>query len=269
MTKYSAEEIKEKIRQHKHWYHSVEVAPGIVTPGVNNTHAVMETLELPDDCTGLRVLDLGARDGFFSFLLEKRGASEVVAIDHVPPDKTGFSILKEIFQSNVAFHTDNIYNISVEKYGQFDIVLCLGLLYHLRSPLLALDKIRDVCQNELYIESHIIGQILTEGASDQGASSSIFDKVLKRNRPASYEPASSKNESSNIPLMRFYPKNELNNDHTNWWGFNAVCLEKLVEAANFNVLFKKIGQDRAVLKCKVNHDPDVELYRNMESGVVQ
>ena len=72
------QQIVDLIRNVEFWYHQIELAPGIVTPGVNDSPAVLRNLEalgLPDDCSGLRVLDIGCRDGFFSFAMEARGAN--------------------------------------------------------------------------------------------------------------------------------------------------------------------------------------------------
>jgi len=215
----------------------VEVAPGVITPGINNSYGVLENLELPEDCRGLRALDLGTRDGFFSFELEKRGAKEVIAIDHISPEKTGFPILKEIFGSKVQYYQDNVYNLSKEKYGEFDLVLCLGLLYHLRDPLLALDKVREVCRNELYVESFVI------------------DNHFINNK-----------EPLNIPIMQFYPTNELSRDFTNWWAPNSICLLKMLEATNFTVIVRKITGDRAIFKCKINEDTKVKYFREIEKA---
>ena len=66
--------VREKIDSVPHWYHRFEFSPGVTTPGVNNSSAALAALELPDDLSGLRVLDIGARDGFFSFECERRGA---------------------------------------------------------------------------------------------------------------------------------------------------------------------------------------------------
>jgi hypothetical protein len=67
------------------------IQPGITTPGINNTAQVLALLDLPDDARGLRVLDLGTRDGFFAFEMERRGA-EVIAVDYIPKDQTGFAV---------------------------------------------------------------------------------------------------------------------------------------------------------------------------------
>ena len=94
----------------------------------------------------MRVLDIGARDGFFSFELERRGA-DVVAIDYIDPGRDrlpGRARAARARRSTTV--VDNVYRLSRERHGEFDIVLFLGVLYHLRDPLLALDRLWDVLQ---------------------------------------------------------------------------------------------------------------------------
>jgi len=249
MAKYTPEEIKERIALVEHWYHTVEVAPGIFTPGSQPSPELLAKLDLPDDCRGLRVLDLGARDGFFSFALEARGA-EVHALDHAPPETTGFGVLRDILDSNVTWHTDNVYEISPEKYGEFEIVLCLGLLYHLRNPLLALDRIRAISTNELYIESFVCD------ASLVGSEHAVP-------LPLGYP------ELRDIPVMQFFPQDELNADYSNWWGPNSLCLVRMTESAGFDVLSCAVEGDRAVLKCAVNEQASGQYWRKIESGLVE
>lgn len=91
----------------------------------------------------MRVLDIGARDGFFSFECERRAAAEVVAIDYLTPEETGFPIARELVGSQVELRQVNVYDLSPEEFGSFDLVLFLGVLYRLRDPMLALDRIAE------------------------------------------------------------------------------------------------------------------------------
>lgn len=177
-----------------HWYHRFEFAPGVVTPGINNSPKVLAQLDLPKDLSGLRVLDIGARDGFFSFECERRGA-EVVAIDYCPPHETGFPVAKQILGSKLELVHENVYKLTPAKYGKFDIVLFLGILYHLPDPMLALDIIHEMMNPEatLYLETVIID-------------SDLPPELAKR------------------PLMEFYPKASKDDDHTNYWGMTEQCV---------------------------------------------
>jgi len=109
------------------WYHQIDLGGGIITPGFNRSAEVLEWMDIPADCRGLRVLDVGARDGFFAFEFERRGA-EVVAVDYLPRNETGFDVAAELLGSRVSYIEDNVYYLTPERYGTFDIVLFLGLL---------------------------------------------------------------------------------------------------------------------------------------------
>src|SRR5947209_5053550 len=100
-----AEALK-KVHSVPHWYHQIRIGEDIVTPGINNSALTLEHLGLPESCQGLRALDLGTRDGFFAFELERRGA-EVIAVDYYPADRTGFQVASELLGSRVAFRQDN------------------------------------------------------------------------------------------------------------------------------------------------------------------
>ncbi|MCI0720041.1 MAG: class I SAM-dependent methyltransferase [Acidobacteria bacterium] len=240
----SKADLIERISGFKRWYHRVELLSGLYTPGVNDVYPFLSRLQLPEDCSGLRVLDIGTCDGFFSFVLEQRGAKEVIAIDHKPVEETGFPILCDILQSRVEFHQDNVYNLSVDRYGTFDIVLCLGLLYHLRNPLLGLEKVREVCTDKLYVESHVIDSYLKDLPGAQNSK-----------------------ELLNQPIMQFYPRDEAAGDYTNWWGPNSLCLRRMLEASNFSVVSQEAYGGRSILRCVVNEDQQVAYFRKIEKGL--
>src|SRR5215471_13274082 len=122
-------------------YHSFRLPDGRILPGSNSLEDQQSRLGafgLPEDLTGKRVLDIGPWDGYFSFEMERRGA-EVVAIDYVDLDT--FRALHRVFQSRVTYRRMDLYELDPARDGMFDIVLCLGVLYHLKHPLLGLEKI--------------------------------------------------------------------------------------------------------------------------------
>jgi tRNA (mo5U34)-methyltransferase len=206
------------------WYHRIEVLPGLLTPGVNESQLVLKELDLPEDLSGLKVLDIGTRDGFFAFECERRGA-EVTAIDYMPCEETGFPVAKELLGSKVEFVQDNVYDLSPEKYGEFDLVLFLGVLYHLRDPMLALDRIWDVCRGRLIVETQTIDDALLTSSGDFRRLSDI-DADL-----------------ASIPLMQFYPGSSLNDDPTCIWAPNETCLRAMLDEVGFSVeAQRRIGQ---------------------------
>jgi len=224
----SKEMVLKKINQVPFWWHRIEVGYGIVTPGHQNSFVhpsgpknYLEKIQLPDDLREKSILDIGAWDGLFSFAAERRGASKILAIDNFYRDKLGhtsnqgFEVAKEILKSNVEFKKDSVYNLSPEKFGMFDIVLFLGVFYHLKHPLLALEKIFSVTKEMLIMETH-------------------------------YDPY---HGNKHTPLATFYKNDEIHNDPTTWWGFNEACLLAVLRTAGFRkvkVIYRYA--DRIILK---------------------
>ena len=153
---------------HPLWYHTLELAPGLVTRGWFDLRPVVNRLPWPE-VRGKRCLEVGPWDGFFSFELERRGAAAVVAVDigdHQdwdwaprvrelgvaamagmagPKIDAGFKLAREILGSKVERRVINVYDLSPQSVGTFDVVVCGSLLLHLRDPVRALEAIRSVC----------------------------------------------------------------------------------------------------------------------------
>jgi tRNA (mo5U34)-methyltransferase len=149
------------------WYHTIDLAPGLTTPGWFDLRSHVPRYGLPDRMDGLRVLDIGTWDGFWAFEMERRGA-EVVAldVDHEdeydwPPRRrpaepraldrgAGFRLAKEIMGSKVERVVCNIYEATPERLGgTFDVVFCGAVLLHLRDQLLALERFAGLCRGQL------------------------------------------------------------------------------------------------------------------------
>jgi tRNA (mo5U34)-methyltransferase len=166
--KYDEQEVLEKIREVAFWGQSIPLPYGIVTPGrVMNNVQTIRKIQLTDNLKGKRVLDIGAWDGYYSFECERRGA-QVLAIDNLNrmkrPDETqfnnlgnaGFETAKDILDSKVEFRNMDVYDIDEKAVGKYDIVVFLGVLYHLKHPCLALEKISEVTNDQLIIETEWI-----------------------------------------------------------------------------------------------------------------
>lgn len=243
----TVEQARRAMASVPHWYHRIELAPGVVTPGITDSQHTLAHLGLPADCTGLRALDVGARDGFFSFELERRGA-EVLALDYMPPEHTGFAVSRELLSSSVRYVTDNVYNVTPERYGEFDLVLFLGILYHLRNPLQALDLLWEVCRERIFVETHLLDNAFQ--LPDGGF------------RPLAEHDA----ELARTPIMQFYPRDALNGDATNCWAPNAACLRAMLDAAGFDVEHLGILGARGVARASKARDPDRIFYRSLDGG---
>ncbi len=174
----TSSEIEGRVASHPFWYHTIDVAPGVTTPGWFDLRPVVEAMPWPE-VRGKRCLDIGTFDGFLAFELERRGAAEVVAVDledhlewdwppdyrsrHLerdaafsgPPKGTGFRLAAELMGSAAKLHQVSIYDLDPSDIGVFDVVVCGSLLLHLRDPLRALEAVRSVTRG-LFMSSEQI-----------------------------------------------------------------------------------------------------------------
>jgi tRNA (mo5U34)-methyltransferase len=171
----TGEEIQQRLSSFDYWYHKIELAPGIVTPGFDlepiweNTRKAREGIDYRDKV----VLDLASFDGLFAFEAEKLGASRVIATDCLYKSFSNFLFCREVLGSKaIPFYNVSPYNLVDrldvyldENYAeapntdrQFDIVQHFGLLYHLRDPMLSLSQARSVLKTGglMLIETDIV-----------------------------------------------------------------------------------------------------------------
>ena len=152
---------------------------------------------------GKSVIDIGCWDGFFSIEAARRGARRVLATDdYVWRMKFGTRRQTEIAArlaapSVITVKQIDVFDIAPKTVGKHDVVLFFGVLYHMRHPLLALEKAASVCSELLIVETHL--------------------DAMNEARPA----------------MIFYPGRELANDPTNWWGPNIACVEAMLRDQGF------------------------------------
>jgi tRNA (mo5U34)-methyltransferase len=126
------DEPRELLARDRPWFQGWEIRPGISVPGPNDIAAIMDRAGVSHDLSGKRVLDFGAYNGCVSLECERRGASEVV------------------------WQNGTIYQLDPAIHGTFDVVICFGVLYNLRWPLLGIDRMRSVATGDVYLESHVI-----------------------------------------------------------------------------------------------------------------
>ena len=193
-----------------YWFHRIDVGHGVVTPGEDDSAAKLAKFEPPADLTGKSVLDIGAYDGFFTFECERRGA-DVLAIDH--RQSPGYPVASELRGLAAEFREMSVYDLSAEGVGEFDLVLALGVLYHLRHPLLALERIHEVCRERLILETQICDACFLSSDGEP--------QVLAEVAPS----------LADVPIVQFYPGEELNGDPSNWWAPNLVALEAMLRTS--------------------------------------
>lgn len=161
-------EALERVRAQS-WYHTLELAPGVVTDGWFDLRDQVSHYRIPERLDGLRVLEVGTWDGFWAFELESRGAAEVVALDldderdldwparrrpttfPEQPRGAGFRLASELRGSKVRRVDRSIYDAMPEELGTFDLVFCSAVLVHLRDQLLALERMAALCHGRLIL----------------------------------------------------------------------------------------------------------------------
>jgi len=235
----SRSQLQDAADEIPHWFHSIDLGQGIVTPGDKTIEILIEEQELLHlpDLRGKSVLDIGAWDGFYSWKAESLGASRVVSLDHfswmidreraaelnekwrkenlkpIPYEKTdawkpdrllgkrGYDLAHRALNSGADCVVADFLEVDNEDLGgPFDIVLFLGVLYHMRNPILALEKVAEATKDLAIIETASI-------------------------------------ELSNYPklaLCEFYERNEFGDDFTNWWAPNEKALIGMIRAAGFD-----------------------------------
>ncbi|MBI4025957.1 MAG: DUF1698 domain-containing protein [Verrucomicrobia bacterium] len=216
-----AETLRQKIAGFPYWYHRIELPGGITTPGWAPMHK--DSYRVPQDLAGQRILDVGAWDGYWSFEALKRGARQVVAIDDFSDfldtlkrtdrrEWETFDLCREALgydDTRCQRLTLSLYDVSEQRLGRFDTVFFFGALYHLRHPLLALDRLAAVCDREIYVESAILDDF------------SPYCGGLGHGYPGGQM------------VVEFYPDKQYGNNATNWWVPTLDCLAHMIRASGF------------------------------------
>lgn len=185
------------------WFHSIDFGNGVVSKGQIPLEVLQAqaALYFPESLAGKTVLDIGAFDGFNSFEALRRGARRVLATDHFAWAQAQIREAFEYARSRLAPQVEvldiDVPDLTPARVGTFDIVLFAGVLYHLRNPFQALERIAKLTTEILIVETHLDALALDQ------------------------------------PAMIFYPGAELNGDPTNWWGPNAACVAAMLRDIGF------------------------------------
>lgn len=185
------------------WAHRIDLGQGVVTPGIWNTPEILERLHFPADLSGQTVLDVGCWDGFYSFEAERRNARRVLATDSFTwqrkswGSREGFELARRALASRVEDREIDVLDLSPQAVGVFDVVLFLGVLYHMKHPMLALERVASVTGRLLVVET-------------------VIDLL--------YAPAKA---------LKFYAGDELEQDESNWFGPTPSAVEAMLRSVGF------------------------------------
>ena len=172
---------------------------------------------LPMNLSGKTVLDIGCNAGFYSLEMKRRGASRVLGIDFDPRYLEQARLAAEISELDVEFRQMTVWDVA--KLGErFDLVIFMGVFYHLRHPLLALDLIHEHVAKDL-----LLFQSMQRGSREQSelAEDYAFEEVSLFQAPS-------------FPQMYFI-ENKYSHDETNWWIPNRSGMEAMLRSAGFAV----------------------------------
>ncbi|MGE5647493.1 MAG: TIGR04290 family methyltransferase [Acidobacteriota bacterium] len=216
-------EIRRRVRELGEWFHNIDLDGVQTAPHhfLGDYPAVKWRAfahSIPNDLGGKSVLDVGCNAGYYSVEMKRRGAGRVVGIDYDDRYLAQARFASEVRGFDIEFRKLSVYDVA-ELGERFDIVLFLGVLYHLRYPLLALDR----------LHAHAVGDLL------------VFQSMLRgspeEGHVAADYPFSSRDhfDEPGYPKMHFV-EHKYSNDPTNWWIPNRACAEAMLRSAGFEIL---------------------------------
>lgn len=219
----TAEQIEQRVRALGEWFHNLDLKGVRTAPKhfLGDFPTIFwKTFQhaFPADLTGKSVLDIGCNGGFYSLEMKRRGASRVVGVDCDERYLAQARFASEVTGLEVEFHKMDVYDVGSLR-EQFDVVLFMGVLYHLRHPLLALDLLY-----EHVVKDQLIFQTLERGSEQVGQ----FAKDYPITERAIFD-------QPDYPKMHFI-EHEYAGDWTNWWAPNRACTEAMLRSAGFDIL---------------------------------
>jgi tRNA (mo5U34)-methyltransferase len=219
----SREAIRQRIAELGPWFHNLDLCGVSTAPNhflgdypafkwQRFAHAI------PSDLRGMTVLDVGCNAGFYSIEMKRRGADRVVGIDSDPAYLAQAQFAAGINGVEIEFHELDVYSVR-ELREQFDIVLFMGVLYHLRHPLLALDLLQEFAVKDLMVFQSLLRgsrEILKPAQNYPFLETEIFDR-------------------QDFPVLHFI-EHQYADDPTNWWIPNRACAEAMLRSSGFKIL---------------------------------
>jgi len=223
MTRYSQEQIRARVRELGQWFHDIDLdgvrtAPDHFLADYPNVKWRRFASAVPADLTGRTVLDIGCNAGFYAIEMKRRRADRVVGVDFDERYLAQARFAAEVSGQEIEFRKLSVYDVGLLG-ERFDIVLFMGVLYHLRHPLLALDLIHEHVARDL-----MIFQSMQRGSPEVEAVAGDYDFFEREqfDRPG-------------YPKLHFV-EHRYANDPTNWWVPNAAAAEPMLRSAGFEIV---------------------------------
>lgn len=239
MTVLTREQIRQRAEALGDWFHNIDLdgvqtAPNHFLNDYPNVKWRLFQHAVPEDLSGKTVLDIGCNAGFYSIELKGRGAERVVGIDFDDRYLEQARFAAEVKGREIEFRKLSVYDVA-ELGERFDIVLFMGVLYHLRHPLLALDLIRDHVADDL-----LIYQSMQRGSGETPPVRADYDFFEQDHF-----------DDPGYPKLHFI-EHQYAGDWTNWWAPNAACSAAMLRSAGFTIL--EHPEDE-VFVCRVGERP--------------
>lgn len=223
--------LERRIRELDPWFHNlvldgIETAPDHFLGDYPRNKFARFSAALPTDLTGKTVLDIGCNAGFYAFEMKRRGAVRVVGIDTDPRYLAQAQLAAEVLGHEIELRQLDVYSVA-QLREKFDLVIFMGVLYHLRHPLLALDLLHDhVTRDRLLFQSMQRGPAPVPVTSDYP-----FEETAIFDRPGH-------------PAM-YFVEHRYAGDWTNWWIPNQACVEAMLRSSGFAI--EKHAEDEVYL----------------------
>jgi tRNA (mo5U34)-methyltransferase len=218
----SPHDIKQRVRELGDWFHNLDLngirtAPHHFLGDFPNVKWKQVAHEIPKDLSGARVLDIGCNGGFYCIEMKRRGAERVLGVDVDERYLNQARFAAQVLELDIEFEKRSVYDVDSIS-GQFDYVLFMGLFYHLRYPLFALDKVIKK------VAGRLVFQTMTRGSDIVRA---WKDNYTFWDRDIFLDPA--------FPAMYFIEKN-YSDDYTNWWIPNTAAVEAMLRSSGLEIL---------------------------------
>ena len=215
-------DIADRIASLGEWFHNIDLngvktAPNHFLGDFPNVKWKEISSLFPKDMTGATVLDLGCNGGFYSIELKKRGASRVLAVDVDDRYLNQARFAAETLGMDIEFEKRSVYEVD-RISGQFDYVLFMGVFYHLRYPLYALDKVIKKVRGKLIFQTMIRGSLKTPELKEDY---NFWNKEIFTN--------------PDFPCMYFIEK-KYAGDPTNWWIPNHAAMEAMLRSSGLEIV---------------------------------
>jgi tRNA (mo5U34)-methyltransferase len=244
--KLSPEEIRERVEALGPWFHNLDLdgvptAPGHFLGDFPRVKWERFAGAIPADLSGRTVLDIGCNAGYYSLEMKRRGAERVLGIDSDPDYLAQARFAAEVADLEVEFRRLSVYDVGALG-ERFDVVLFLGVLYHLRHPLLALDLIHAHVTRDL-----LVFQSMQRGAPEIATVAENYDFW-----------SADHFDQPGYPKMHFI-EHRYADDPTNWWAPNRACAAAMLRSAGYEII---ATPEEEVFVCRhvAAPSPDAAVY---------